>query len=148
MVCLASLRRGISTGCKGCSIKDHWTVKRGPDHIPRITNTRWYRLLQGAQTRKREVTITKEDAVALFVQQNGRCALTDWPIALPTRARGRGTASLDRRDNKCGYVHGNVQWTHWRINRMKNVLAEDEFIEACGAVTNHRGTERTGEYTT
>ena len=38
------------------------------------------------------------------------------------------TASLDRIDSKKGYVEGNVQWVHKRINEMKMDHSNKELI--------------------
>ena len=37
-------------------------------------------------------------------------------------------ASLDRIDNDLGYVKGNVRWICKRLNYMKHILSEDEFL--------------------
>jgi hypothetical protein len=41
------------------------------------------------------------------------------------------TASLDRIDSSKGYIIGNVQWAHKMVNRMKNDMPQEEFIEFC-----------------
>lgn len=138
---LSSLRNGSSTGCRKCSDKRNGLAKATAsgfvDGVPRITNTYWYRIIQGARSRGRDITITKDFALDLFNEQGGRCALTGWVISLPTRARGSGTASLDRRDNSLGYVPGNVQWTHWHANRMKGAFDQADFISVCAAVAQY-----------
>jgi hypothetical protein len=49
------------------------------------------------------------------------------------------TASLDRKDSGKGYTLDNVQWVHKRVNIMKNIISDMEFIEWCKKVANHRG---------
>lgn len=139
---VGSLRNGTSTGCRDCSDKRNGLLKAIAHGFvegqPRLSQTRWYRTLQGAKRRGREVTISRDEVVAIMVRQQCKCAVTGWPISLPTRTRGPlaagGTASLDRIDNNQGYVPGNVRWTHWTINKMKGALSEAEFLRACRAV--------------
>lgn len=104
-----------------------------------LSGSRWYRIVHNARTRGIDFELTAADAVALFEQQQRRCALTGWPITLPEKPPGtRGTGSLDRIDSLKGYVPTNVQWVHKDINRMKQNLSEDRFVELCAAVIRHR----------
>ena len=47
------------------------------------------------------------------------------------------TASLDRIDSTKGYVENNVQWTLKKINIMKNVFSQKEFIYLCNKVSKN-----------
>jgi len=47
------------------------------------------------------------------------------------------TASLDRIDSSKGYIEGNVQWVHRKINMMKQSYTQEEFIELCQAVVRN-----------
>lgn len=82
----------------------------------------------------REFTISIEEAWALFEEQGGKCALTGLPISLKFSAR---SASLDRINNKKGYMAGNVQWLHKDVNWMKGRFPEKRFVELCKAVANY-----------
>ena len=48
-----------------------------------------------------------------------------------------GTASLDRIDSTKGYTKNNIQWVHKTINKMKNVLHDEEFIQWCNLIANY-----------
>jgi hypothetical protein len=48
---------------------------------------------------------------------------------------GQATASLDRIDSSKGYIEGNLQWLHKRINIMKGNMSEKEFLDFCESVT-------------
>ena len=48
------------------------------------------------------------------------------------------TASIDRIDSSAGYVAGNIQFVHKHINKMKNNLDEQCFIEMCKLVAFHK----------
>lgn len=69
----------------------------------------------------------------LFLEQNKKCKLSGLDIEILDR---NGTASLDRIDSSKGYVKDNVQWTHIKVNMMKQNLQEKEFFELCKIVYN------------
>jgi len=84
----------------------------------------WGRIVREAASRRITVTISIEDAWALYVQQKGRCSYSGLPIGF-----GRDcTASLDRIDSQRGYVAGNIHWVHKVVNRMKWKLPENDFL--------------------
>ena len=88
-----------------------------------------------AERRGIEWALTIEYLADLFEKQNGRCALTGWPLVFFRGAtHGRGDASVDRIDSAKGYVPGNVWIVHKDVNFAKQSLSAGEFIEMCRAV--------------
>lgn len=90
-----------------------------------------------------QVTLTIEDAWRLFLKQGRKCALTGLDIWFEKKSnssarRVGGTASLDRIDNRIGYVEGNVQWVHKRINMMRGSMDIEEFVRLAELVTKHK----------
>lgn len=82
-----------------------------------------------------EINIDIKYAWDLFIKQDRKCALSGIPLLFPRfNADRSGTASMDRIDSSKGYIHGNVQWVHKDINKMKNVFSQDYFIEMCRKV--------------
>lgn len=118
-----------------------------PEWAPRriqpgtLSNTHWTGIKRGARIRGLEVTISKADAEAQFVAQNGICRLSGVELQLGSVSksadRQRMTASLDRIDSTKGYVVGNIQWVHKDINRMKWTLSSAEFVAWCERVTTY-----------
>jgi hypothetical protein len=97
------------------------------------------RLTYKAQHRKIEVEISSQDIWDQWVLQNGKCALTGWPLTLKSKARDyRATASLDRIDSDGPYTRDNIQWVHKDVNRLKNNFNETRFFELCRAVADHK----------
>jgi hypothetical protein len=101
----------------------------------------WYisRMKYGAihgRSRRLEFEVDRKYLVKLFYQQKGKCALTNIQLSFGTRAMDKDgrTASLDRVDSSKGYIRGNVQWVHKDINKMKQELNQDRFIEMCRLV--------------
>lgn len=121
---------GSSLGHRGCSNMGDKTGHK------ELVGKYWYGIKSGAKSRGIKLEINIEDAYELFQKQNGKCNLTGKKIELRT-VRNTGTASLDRIDNSKGYIKGNLQWIHKKLNFMKGKLTQEEFIEFCKAVAAH-----------
>lgn len=102
----------------------------------------WNRYRQHARERNRTFEITIEYGWDLYLRQDRRCALTGVVIEFGSlkrnpRACRPSTASLDRIDGDVGYVEGNVQWVHKRINLMRNVIPVEDFVRWCTQIADH-----------
>lgn len=77
----------------------------------------------------------------LFIEQNGRCALTGWKINLKRGKRNvwwrQITASLDRINSCIGYIPNNIQWVHKDVNLSKNYLDQQRYFDLCFLVFNY-----------
>ena len=98
-------------------------------------------LRQKAKHRKRSEEIISIDALeALWFVQQGKCALTGWPM---TMELGNGViqtnCSIDRIDSKQGYVIGNVQLVCRIANIAKSSLSSSDFANLCKAVVIKNG---------
>ena len=96
-----------------------------------ITGTFLYQYQHNANKRGLAWAVTPEELWELYEKQDRRCAYSQLSLT-----HGRD-ASLDRIDNKLGYVSGNVQWVHRDINRMKSDFTHKEFIRMCHRVANN-----------
>lgn len=76
-----------------------------------------------------------EFVTELFYQQGGKCALTGEDM-IPKS--GRTSPSLDKMNPSLGYVRGNVQWTTWKANCIKQDMTMDELFEFCKKVIELR----------
>ena len=84
--------------------------------------------------------ITMDYLWNLFIKQNKKCALSNIDITLNPRWSQQNhsrksdilqTASIDRIDNKKGYIIGNIQWVHKDINNMKGSFNEELLLYYC-----------------
>ena len=97
----------------------------------------WNKVVNGAKSRKLEIKVSLKDAWNKFVEQDKKCALTGVPLDFGTTKRANDmTASLDRIDSSKGYIPGNIQWVHKKINVMKMDLSQDQFIDWCRKVSD------------
>ena len=95
-------------------------------------------LLRRNRKYKEEFNLTAEYLYELFEKQNGLCAYTKIPLIFKESVKDKKqTASLDRVDSLKGYIVGNVQWVHKRINTMKWNFTEKEFLELCKLVVKN-----------
>lgn len=115
-------------GIKSC----HW---KGSQNIPYSYYTG---IKNGAISRKIEFKIQINDLEALWKKQKGICAISQLPLSFSDKVtdRSKTTASLDRIDSSMGYTKDNIQWIHKDINRMKQDLNEDVFINYCKRIAS------------
>jgi hypothetical protein len=100
----------------------------------------WNKLLHIAKRRNIEVKITKNQATKKFIQQGCKCSLTGIPLyftKLSAYYWKYTNASLDRIDSNKGYTLDNVQWVEKRINMMKQVYSQADFINLCKLVAKN-----------
>lgn len=100
-----------------------------------------------------EFNISKEYAWNILLQQNFRCTLSGIKLKLTDSAaelkadKESITASIDRIDSSKGYVEGNIQWIHKKLNIMKLDMSQSEFINQCKAVaSNHQNFQLDSQY--
>lgn len=89
----------------------------------------------GAKKRGILVGIDKDDALGLFLEQHGVCAVSGIPM--DWKARGYKAPSIDRIDSAGNYVIGNVQMVLQIVNIMKNDLPMDAFVRMCRQIADH-----------
>ena len=146
--CEQYLRKGwtISCGCESYKIlgKNHGNW-RGCGEIPLqyFNNIKKGASKGERRTKNIEFNVTIEYLWELFLKQNRKCAYTGEELCFGTLAQVRNKenreqiASLDRIDSDKGYVEGNVQWIHKKLNLMKQDLKEENFIGWCKKVAIH-----------
>lgn len=135
-----ALRRGATTSC-GCR-RDQYLLNSGENSaqfrgFKGIRSHFWRGYQKSAAARGLSFEITIEYAWGLFERQSKCCALSGVPLVFEPGRNSRTTASMDRLDNSIGYIEGNVQWVHKRINLMRNILPVAEFVDWCGKVVSH-----------
>lgn len=76
-----------------------------------------------------------QNIVDLYTEQEGKCALTGWPISWAEKGL-TATVSIDRIDSSEGYIKNNVQLLHKDVNMAKQQYSQDYFIEMCKAIAD------------
>lgn len=144
---LDHLRKEKRNMCYTCSM----TEKTGDScTFGNVTSKMLSDLKRGAIKRNLEFSITAEYLWNLFLEQEGRCAISGIDIILEPLYynkckikkredidRSKITASVDRINSNLGYTKDNVQWVHKLVNRMKSNLSDPDFIGFCRTVTKH-----------
>ena len=130
----SSFTRGLTNSC-GC-LKIEKARQNGYELI---SYTFWKRLIQNAAYRELNFNITIEQAWDLYVKQNGKCAISGVPIIIfpDSNQEKKQTASPDRINSDLGYTLENFQWVHKRVNRLKNILLDDELLFWCRTITKN-----------
>lgn len=110
---------------------------RGTGEIPADY---WSAICYGAKKRNLPFEIDISKGWSLFLTQDRKCALSGLTLSFKTWESERnrtGSASLDRIDSSKGYIHGNVQWIHKDINRMKLNFDETYLLDMCKKMVDH-----------
>ena len=135
------LRRGLIQSC-GCIKKLNQEGDISSDLWYNITSSK---ISKRSKRRELEFNISKEYIYNLFIEQNGKCALSGIQITLPTKWKDKNyTASLDRINNNKGYIQGNVQWVHKHVNIMKNSFPQETFIYLCNKISENNIVNQVG----
>ena len=104
---------------------------------------RWFMRRVTDRVRKGPSDLTVDYLQRLWLQQAGVCPFTGWKMILPDSTWGWRDAepsavpqhaSLDRIDNKFGYVVGNVRFISRIANLARATFTDEQLIEFCKAV--------------
>lgn len=128
--------------CRNCFLPEHKKPKKRTMLTKHISLSIFNRLIRGAKLRGIKFDLSASYLDNLYYQQNKKCKMSGIPINISTSVnkkeeRDANTASLDRINSNKGYVEGNVQWVHKKINFMKQDLEIEEFINLCKEVSNN-----------
>ncbi len=129
---------------KSCGCLRNRKQKDNPIYLgyEQISGSLWSNYKYHANTRNLPFDITIEYAWQQYELQKGLCNLSKVPIVFGRKAHTETTASLDRIDNTKGYIEGNIQWVHKKINQIKMDLQIDDFYNLCKLVTsNHKSNK-------
>lgn len=130
----SAIKANLTTSC-GCN-KSKALRKNGYESI---SYSFWKKLKKSAISRDIDFDLSIEFLWDKYKQQNGKCALSGVDIVIyPDSNKERlQTASPDRIDSSKGYTKDNFQWVHKRVNRLKNILDEDELLFWCKKIVDN-----------
>ena len=141
----AKMKQGFKKSC-GCFKSENIKPKYGRQHhgwkgVGEISASRWGQIVASAKLRKIPINVTMKRAWRLYEKQQGRCALTGFPIDFGKEnvslRKHEGTASLDRIDSDKPYEVGNIQWVHKDVNYMKQWFTQERFFQVCKWVVEY-----------
>lgn len=93
---------------------------------------------EGRGKKFKAVTVSLDDVLRLWVEQNGVCALSGAPMRVDLVGQHDfRVASIDRIDSAKGYEPGNIQWVCWGVNLMKQDMTLSTFLRWCCRVAAH-----------
>lgn len=133
-----SLRNGMTKSC-GCEAHPSKSKNVNWKGYGEISLDFYTTLRRNAQSRFLSFEVSIEYLWELFLKQDRRCALSGRLLQFGriNKDRANTTVSIDRINSSKGYVEGNVQWVHKKINIMKNVYSQEEFLNLCKEVVKH-----------
>ncbi len=127
----SGIKAGIVVSC-GC-----YRMEKNFKGCGDLSQSYWHKVEKAAHQRGYEFTITLKEAWDIFIQQDKKCALSGVPLLMFTNNDKYylQTASLDRIDSTKGYVSGNIQWVHKRVNFLKRDYDEKELLFWCNEIS-------------
>ncbi len=134
---------GLQTACKPCqAIQCRIWSSTYDGFITKLFGMLKHNCLKRAKDLV--INITIDDIKALFIKQQGKCALTGKELTYSQMSEDanngdcqlqhRWNISVDRIDSTKGYEKDNIQLVGAIINRMKTDLTSQKFIELCRLV--------------
>lgn len=126
----STLKNGTSKSCGCYKISQMNRFKKWHGEI---SGNYFSRIKNAANRRKLEFSITKEYLWDLFLFQDRKCALSGEELIFAKNYKDQinQTASIDRINSSKGYVEGNIQWVHKKVNFIKQALDDSVLIEWC-----------------
>lgn len=93
-----------------------------------------------AAKRNQEFSLSVEDVVAFWREQDGFCAYTGRQMSLEPGLLN--TVSIERIDNSIGYTKENTILVCQAVNRMKSDFNFDEFFDLCSDIVHFLGDDK------
>lgn len=131
---------GLSGNCKPCDkirlSKDKQTQREDPQLYCK-------RIIASLRSRAKEQNVpfdlTGEQLYSILQEQNFLCFYTKGALDFNVVAERssyphRDMPSVDKIEPSLGYVVGNIAWTYYYVNRAKNDLNFEEFLNLCQTV--------------
>jgi hypothetical protein len=110
----------------------------------------WYNNFKSrALKRKLAWEIDPQFISDMLERQQFKCALSGLELVVPADGHSyRGNLSIDRIDSKKGYTKDNVQLVLGRVNMMKGIYDQEEFIRLAEAIVKHNKEKTYGKRST
>ena len=132
---------GMSSSC-GCILDGKSSPRwKGCGEISGVNFNRIRQSAKRDKLKNHEFNITIKYIWNLFLKQQRKCAISGVDINFVedyVNDNKNQTASLDRINSNKGYVIGNVQWVHKRINEMKMEDDVDDFYRWIEIIHRHK----------
>lgn len=134
-------RDGLSCVCKQCYKEVYGQHRKNIEEAKSLDYILKVRLHDAQVRAKRKnifIDITLEYLHKLWNSQNGKCALTGFPMTcvLFNGKKNKYNVSIDRIDCNKGYEIGNIQLVCSAVNMMKGELTIKELKTFCQAIIN------------
>lgn len=134
-------RDGLQEWCKACA--KVYTHARRMAALEDDPVTEWVRKLffaarHRAKSKGSDCTITQQDIVDQYEEQDGLCAVTGIQMSMGYGGGRCSThMSLDRIDNAKGYIPGNIRLVCDRVNIMRGTMSDYELIDWCQKIVDN-----------
>lgn len=122
-----------SSRCKKCDI--NFNRERFDKSYKQKISIRFNHTKSRCKDNGTEFTITKEDVINQYENQQGKCYYSGRVLSYKTK--DENVMSIDRINPKIGYTKENIVICCWRINRMKLNYGVKDFLKLCEDICVH-----------
>ncbi len=126
--------------CKKCINKLHqerWRFKKQNGSLEDLIKYRLKNVKSRAKRNKIDFSLTGQDVLKMFTDQNGKCYYTGKEMSLKVFPGNLDIFSVDRIDSNKGYSIDNCVLCRFIINIMKNSLTIPEFIKISQEIVDY-----------
>lgn len=129
--------------CRKCKIEQNKKARQqysDETKLYKVLRERWLGARDRANNKKIPFTITKEDLLELWEQQNGLCNISKIPMTCELdNGRVFTNVSLDQKNPGQGYTKDNIQLVCSAVNQLKSNWDMDTVLYICKQVVNNYG---------
>ena len=136
----------LNNSCRECYKKAYSENRKRVNEATALNNVLKVRLHDALVRSKKKnlfIDITIKDLQELWNKQDGKCALTGFPMTLiwGTGVKNIYNLSIDRIDSSKGYTRDNIQLVCSAANMMKGYMEYNELIQFCKAIIKRKGND-------
>ena len=139
-----SIRNGRDKRCPKCKIEQNKKARQQyskETKLYKILQERWLGAKDRAYNKGIPFTITKEDLLELWKQQNGLCNVSKIPMTYELdNGRVFTNVSIDQKNSGQGYTKENIQLVCSAVNQLKSNWDMDTVVYICKQIVNNYGS--------
>lgn len=127
--------------CKQCKRKQNLEARANysdEQKLYKIVQDRWLAARSRAEKKNIPFTITKDDILELWENQNGKCAISNIPMTFEIdNGRVFTNVSVDQKNPGQGYTKENTQLICQAVNQLKSDWDMDTVLYICKSITEN-----------
>lgn len=138
-----SIRNGRDKRCSRCKLEQNKQARENYSEnvkLQKVLQERWLGAKDRATIKGIPFSISKEDLVELWNNQDGLCSISKIPMTFELdKGRVFTNVSLDQKNPGQGYTKDNIQLVCSAVNQLKSNWDMDTVVYICKQIVNNYG---------